>query len=260
MPRHDPEDPDDDIHRLAKRVDKMAMPELSQRITALDARHAPPCQDDSARHAALDTSEAGVLLRALKDYDADGECAHAGPLRSAVAAREAALETLVHETRLKLDARGKPDLIAQGLRRLAEAAYEEKEFDLSPCAGLPQEDQDTLLSLLGAFDGELAALQAGARALLSTELRLELMSDQAGETIDATRHKVAASETCDDPASDNTVARQEAPGWLLEGAVIVQADVVRYAYSAGGLPRLPELKDLRARPIDDGLFGRKRET
>lgn len=227
---------------------------LSSRLAALDTERARRPAAEAVPELDISTAQEAqeACRRALQDAEPGWQVA----LESALRDREAALETLASETNLKLRAAGQPDLLRQGLRRLEAAAYQDRSFP-NPGAVLVGE---AAAQALARFDAAFASAQAAARQLLQRHLGLEMMPDQTGAPLRADWHNVIGSEITDNPRRDNTVAREEAPGWLLHGEVLVPADVIRYAASTGGAPLLADLKALE-QDIDlsnFSNFGRKR--
>jgi len=208
---------------------------LSGRLKALDKEsegHAP---------AQVDSADARAALEALEGI-AEGD--------EMVTRRKEALAAVETEAARKLEAKGDPQAIGHGLRRLGEAVFSEHE--------LPTEASGHFAGALQRFDEALAELKGQARELLERELGLRAMPDQTGRPIAPDRHNVVDTESGDDPAKDNTVLRQEARGWLLRDEVLARADVVRYASSIGRAPSLPDLEDVQRERLDEGMVGRKK--
>lgn len=168
---------------------------------------------------------------------------------------------IAHETALKLAAERSPRVLGQRLQRLAEALVPERMHGGLAAPRPPLEDE--LPRELGASLARLPAivqkLRDSALAVLSTRLGLEVMEPQVGRTIDPVRHSVVESEHGQDPSADNSVLREEAPGWLLGGEVLAPADVIRYTCPHAAGPGLPDLDDLGPRRLDEDAQGRKRE-
>jgi len=165
--------------------------------------------------------------------------------------RRSALGVLDSEVRARLSGGRTPDVLAQGLRRLQEAAYTERSF------GRPESATPEMRESLTTFDEAFRDAQRQARELLKSELGLEMLPEQTGLPIDPTRHNVVGSETANTPSQDNTVASQEAPGWTLDGDGLVRADVIRYAAATGNAPLLPSLDEIEDSGLDEGLLGRR---
>lgn len=238
-----------EVDSLARRVQEMDVEGLEARLAALDDER----QRRQGEPGKLDTSAADEALGSLRELLDAAEADTAQELEPLIAEREAALQALVQETELKLTSGRAPEVVGQGLRRLAEAVYQTRAFS-------GQDAPDEIAwptEALTDFDDKLRATQQAARELLERELGLAMMPDQTGQRIDPIRHNVIGSEAGDDPLRDNTVARQEAPGWLLGEDVLAQADVVRYTSSAGGAPLLPDLEDVREHRVDDTMMGKK---
>ena len=250
---------DEHVEDLGKRVEQMDLSTLAQRLAALDQEQGRPDSAPDGDDARLDTASLTRILAELGPLAAAADAHTQQSVQAAVGDRERALHDLLEVIRLKLAARGEPEIIAQGLRRVEEAVYRQRSF-ITPDPGICATDPLRVVpALLDEFDSQLAIAQAAARDLLKSELGLEMMPDQTGKRVDPSYHDVGASHSGDDPARENTVSSQESPGWLLEGAVIVAADVVRYTCSSGGAPLLPDLDDVRNLRVDDDLFGQKRK-
>lgn len=168
---------------------------------------------------------------------------------------------IAHETALKLAAERSPRVLGQRLQRLAEALVPERvhggigEQEPQLEDELPRELQASLARLPGIVQ----KLRDSALALLSTRLGLEVMEPQMGRAIDPVRHSVVESEHGEDPSADNSVLREEAPGWLLGGEVLAPADVIRYTCPHAAGPGLPDLDDLGPSRLDEDVRGRKRD-
>lgn len=213
----------------------------------------PPSGEDApqAARTGVDFTALNHALEELRDSPA-----LALDAAGALARREEAVARLAQEVRLRLAARGSPATLAQGLRRLEDTLYREPELSDPadpPTGALPP----GAAGLLDRFDDLYRAQQAAARRLLRDELGLDMMTTRVGQAIDPVRHNVTGSVSGDDPSLDNTVAQVEAPGWLLDDAVLARADVIRYSCSSAGVPMLPPLDDVRSRDLDDTMVGRK---
>lgn len=166
----------------------------------------------------------------------------------------AALDEMVVETDRKLQARGRPDLLSQGLRRLEAALWQEGESLVPPSATDPR-----IVAKLQRLDQETTAARTALRELLRDELGLIMMPDQTGQPLDPRRHNVIASIPSHDPWRNSTVASQAAPGWMLGDVVLVPADVVRYAGTGSSLTAPAALADGEA-DRDEELWGRPRQA
>lgn len=214
----------------------------------------PPPSGEDAPQAAPTGVDFTALNRALEELRASPALALDAP--RALARREEAVARLAQEVRLRLAARNNPATLAQGLRRLEDTLYREPDFSDPtdpPTGALPP----GAVGLLNRFDDLYRAQQAAARRLLRDELGLDMMTTRVGQAIDPVRHNVTGSVSGDDPSLDNTVAQVEAPGWILDDAVLARADVIRYSCSSAGVPTLPALEDVRPHGLDDSMVGRK---
>lgn len=247
----DAQDGEDRAAGLARRAQRMDLRGLSARLAALDEEQAHREASTDAVQAQIDTSSAEEILARLEQQLTHAEPGDAEGFRAAISRRKEALTALLEETRRKLEAAQSPEMIGQGLLRLEDAVYREKTFeDAELAAGR---------ALLDEFDRELLAAQAGARKALESELGLRMMPDQTGEPIRLTHHNIVASQSGEDALRESTVARQEAPGWLLGEDVLSLADVVRYTCPRGAPPQLPDLEDVRSESADHTMFGQRRE-
>lgn len=171
------------------------------------------------------------------------------------------VKAISYETALKLEADRSPSVLGQRLQRLAETLVPERTHggggvDTFACPeGLPQD----LKASLERLPAIVRTLRQTALRLLAARLGLEVMEPQTGGPIDPSRHSVVESQHGSDPSRDNTVLREEAPGWLLGGEVLASADVIRYTCPNARGPGLPALESLGRRRLGEDLLGRKRD-
>ncbi len=207
------------LEALARQVQGLDLARLSSRLAALDQEQS----DDSDLGGAMPgASAARAALERLREMAAG---------QPVIAEREAVLAALVGEVEARLREPDRPQDLAQGLRRLGQAAYEERDFGPPPDPATEE-----VREALADFERAFRQAQTQGRAALEAALGLEMMPDQTALPLDPARHNVVASVAGDDPSRDNTVARQDAPGWLLRGQVLVRADVERYSAAEAGLP------------------------
>jgi hypothetical protein len=222
-----PED-QEQLRPLAQRVQSLNLPALAGRLAALDQAR----DRRGEGQAGFAAPEAEAALERLRAAGGEG-----------VADRAAALEALLRDVRGKLAGQRTPEVLSQRLRHLYATVYEEPRFGGEPRAAAAE------------FDSAYRDAQRQAQAALKAALGLEAMPDQTGLALDPERHSIIASEAGDDPLRDGTVAAQEAPGWLLDGKVLVAADVVRYT-AAGAKPALPTMDEVGGR-IEGEWLGKR---
>ena len=211
---------------------------LPRRLAALDQERERRGETTSGEFAAPECEEALVRLRAVAAGD------------DSVWVRSEALEGLLAEVRLKLAGGKSGDPPSHRLRHLAATLC-----DAPPAVGA--EGGGALGQALAEFDALLRVAQERARDVLRDSLGLAMMPDQTGLPLDPDRHSVTASVSGEDASRHDTVASQEAPGWLLAGGVLVPADVVRYSATSAGAPELPPLEDCRPQAVDPQMLGRR---
>jgi len=183
----------------------------------------------------------------------------AGRVLAYVTEAIAAAEDITVEVARKLEADPTPSVMGQGLQRLAQTLAPERLHGAPGTAGVPGEGlSGDVADALQRVAALLARARLDALAVLEGRLSLQLMPPQEGMPIDPVYHNVIESEEGSDASRDNTVLREEAPGWLFSGDVLAPAEVVRYTCPGAAGPALPDIGDLGPRKLDDDVLGKRR--